>query len=93
MLGSQVYRGDEANQLAPLPGYTVLGLHAAYDVTRRLEIYARIDNALDAHYATFGVLGDPTGIGAPGVPATGADPRFQSPASPTAVYGGVKLRF
>lgn len=99
VLGSQVYRGDEANLLAPLPGYAVLGLHASYDVTPRLQLFAKVENLLNARYATFGLLGDPTGVGAPGVPAgavtngPGVDNRFQSPASPTAVYGGVKLSF
>jgi iron complex outermembrane receptor protein len=99
VLSSQYYRGDEANQLAPLPGYAVLGLHASYDVAPRLQLFARLENALDARYATFGLLGDPTGVGAPGVPAgaqtngPGVDNRFQSPAAPFAAYGGVKLSF
>jgi hypothetical protein len=38
-------------------------------------------------------LGDPTGIGAPGVPAARADPRFQSPAAPRSVDAGLKLSF
>jgi hypothetical protein len=48
---------------------------------------------------TFGVLGDPTEVGAPGVPANAGasdpsvDNRFQSPAAPIAAYGGLELRF
>ena len=55
----------------------------------------RLDNVLNAHYSTFGVLGDPTGVGAPGIPSNGSsvDARFQSPAAPIAAYGGVKVRF
>lgn len=93
VIGSQFYRGDEANLLAPLPAYAVIGLHVRYEATRHLELYARLENATDARYATFGVLGDPTGVGAPGVPATGADPRFQSPAAPIAAYAGITARF
>ena len=93
VLGSQVYRGDEANLLAPLPAYAMVGLHARYDPTRRLELFARVENATDARYATFGVLGDPTGAGAPGVPDANPDPRFQSPAPPIAAYAGVTARF
>jgi iron complex outermembrane receptor protein len=94
VLGDQVYRGDEANLLAPLPGYAVLGLHANWAVGR-LTVFGRIENAANARYATFGILGDPTGVGAPGVPtgAPGADPRFQSPAAPIAAYAGAKLSF
>jgi iron complex outermembrane receptor protein len=93
LVGDQVYRGDESNQLAPLPGYAVLNLHSTLDLTRRLSLFASLDNALDARYATFGVLGDPAGVGAPGVPPLGANPRFQSPAAPIAAYGGLRVRF
>jgi iron complex outermembrane receptor protein len=94
VIGDEVYRGDESNQLAPLPGHTVVNLHSSVDATRRLTLFASIENAVDARYATFGVLGDPTGIGAPGVPeGPAADPRFQTPAGPIAAYGGVRLRF
>jgi iron complex outermembrane receptor protein len=99
VVSANYYRGDESNQLAPLPGYAVLTLHAAWSLNPQIELFAHLDNALDARYATFGVLGDPTGIGTPGVPPTavtsgaGVDNRFQSPAAPIAVYGGLRLRF
>lgn len=92
-ISGRYYRGDESNQLTPLPGYAVAGLHADWALGERVSVFARIENVLNARYATFGLLGDPTGIGAPGVPDVGADPRFQSPAPPLAAYGGVKLRF
>lgn len=94
-LSGQVYRGNESNQLAPLAGYAVVNLHSALNLTRRLSLFVMVDNAFNARYATFGVLGDPTGIGAPGVPAdgVGVNPRFQSPAAPISAHGGVKLRF
>jgi iron complex outermembrane receptor protein len=97
-VSSQYYVGDAANQLPPLPSYTVLGLHSSYRITDRFECFAHIDNLLDAHYATYGILSDPTGIGAPGVPADGVtngpgvDNRFQSPAAPFAVYAGLRLK-
>jgi hypothetical protein len=53
----------------------------------------------DRRHSTFGILGDPTGVGAPGVPANGSlgdpdvDPQFQSPAMPRAYFGGVKISF
>ena len=90
------YRGDEANLMKPLAGYAVVNLHSSYDLTRWATLTLRIDNILDAHYSTFGVLGDPTGVNAPGIPtADGSyvDPRFQSPGAPIAAFGGVKVRF
>jgi iron complex outermembrane recepter protein len=98
-VSDQFYRGDEGNQLAPLPGYAVVNLHSALRVGRAISLFVIVDNALNARYATFGVLGDPTGVGAPGVPAggvtngPGVDNRFQSPTAPIAAYGGVKVRF
>jgi iron complex outermembrane receptor protein len=98
-VGDEDYQGDESNQLKPLPGYAVLSLHTNLDLTRQISLFATVDNVLNAQYATFGVLGDPTGVGAPGVPADGVtngpgvDNRFQSPAAPIAAYGGLKIRF
>jgi iron complex outermembrane recepter protein len=89
-LDGQFYHDDESNQLAPVPGYVVVGLHASYAPTARLRLFARIENALDARYATFGELGDPTGVDAPGVPNVGANPRFLSPGAPLDVTLGVE---
>ncbi len=94
-LSEQLYRGDESNQLAPLASYAVINLHSTLNLTRRISLFVMVDNAFNARYATFGVLGDPTGVGAPGVPTdgVGVNPRFQSPAPPISAHGGVKLRF
>jgi iron complex outermembrane receptor protein len=95
----QYFRGDESNQMKPLPGFAVVNLHSSYELTDSLELFVNLVNALDAQYATFGVLGDPTGIGAPGIPANavtngpGVDNRFESPAPPISAFGGVRLRF
>lgn len=92
-MGAQYYRGDESNQNPELPGYQVLNLHSSYAFNRRFEAFVGVQNVLDSHYATFGEFGDPTGVGAPGVPADGADPRFVSPAAPISASGGVRLKF
>ena len=94
-VGDQVYRGDESNQLQPLPAYVAVKLHANLDLTPRMAVFVTINNLLDARYATFGLLGDPTGVGAPGVPtdAAAVNPRFQSPAAPISAFGGIRLRF
>jgi iron complex outermembrane receptor protein len=99
LVGDQFFRGDESNQLGALPGYAVLNLHSTYQVTHAVQLFATIDNVTNASYANFGVLGDPTGIGAPGIPANGVtngpgvDNRFISPAPPIAAYGGVRVKF
>jgi iron complex outermembrane receptor protein len=98
-IGPSFYRGDEDNLNAELPGYTVASLRTSYQINRNVLVFANIQNLFDRHYSTFGILGDPTGVGAPGVPADGAlgdpdvDPRFESPAMPRAYFGGVKISF
>ena len=65
----QYLRGDESNQNPTLPGYAVVNLHSSYTVTKHLELFANVQNLFNARYATFAQYGDPTGVGAPGVPA------------------------
>ena len=96
---SQYFRGDESNQMGPLGGFTVVNLHSRYELTDTVELFVNVVNALDAKYATFGVLGDPTGIGAPGVPpdavtnGPGVNNRFESPGPPISAFGGVRISF
>jgi outer membrane receptor protein involved in Fe transport len=98
-IGPSFYRGDEANLNPELPGYTVASLRTSYQFGKRVQVFANVQNLFDRRYSTYGILGDPTGVGAPGVPAEGefgdpdVDPRFQSPAMPRAYFGGVKISF
>jgi iron complex outermembrane receptor protein len=99
MVSSSFYVGDESNQLAPLPGYTTVGLHTSYKPIPHLEVFASVSNLFNRKYSTWGILSDPTGIGTPGVPADGVtngpgvDNRFQSPAAPFEAFGGVRVSF
>jgi len=96
-VGSAYYFGDESNQLPPLPAYRVVGVHLSYRVARATEFFAGADNLLNARYATYGILGDPTGVGAPGIPpgsvtnGAGVDNRFQSPAAPFSAFIGIRI--
>ena len=98
-IGPSFYRGDEDNLNSQLPGYSVASLRTSYQISKNVLVFANIQNLFDRHYSTFGILGDPTGVGAPGVPADGelgdpdVDPRFESPAMPRAYFGGVKISF
>ena len=51
--------GDENNRdrHGALGGYAVLALDVHYQATRRLALFARVDNALDRRYAISGQLG------------------------------------
>jgi outer membrane receptor protein involved in Fe transport len=86
---SQFVRGDEANLLAPVPGYAVINLRAAYLVAGPLSLFVLVNNLLDAGYATFGVLGAPSEV----LGSAYTSPRFVSPGSPRALWAGVDLRY
>ena len=98
-VGPSFYRGDEANLNPQLPGYSLASVRTSYQFGKHVQVFANIQNLFDRHYSTYGILGDPTGVGAPGVPPAGVfgDPdvaaQFQSPAMPRAYFGGVKLSF
>jgi iron complex outermembrane receptor protein len=96
-VGSIFYVGDESNQLAPIPGYSIVNLHTSYKPFEHFEIFASVNNLFDRKYATWGILSDPTGINAPGIAAgamtndPGVDNRFLSPGAPFEVFGGIRL--
>ncbi len=92
--GASYYRGDEPNQASPLPGYAVLSLRGSWRLSDAITIQASAQNLLGAHYSTFGLYGDPFGLGVPGVPSdpSGVDPRFQSPAALRAAFVGIRVR-
>ncbi len=99
IVSSVYYSGDQANLLAPIAGYTVAEVHSTYHPMHRVELFATVDNLFNAKYSTFGLLSDPTGEGAPGIPANavangpGVNNRFLSPAAPLEVFGGIRVRF
>jgi iron complex outermembrane receptor protein len=85
--------------MAPIPGYTVVNLNSTWRPMPHLEVFATVDNLLNRKYATWGILSDPTGIGAPGIPpdgvtnGPGVDNRFLSPAAPFEIFGGLRISF
>jgi outer membrane receptor protein involved in Fe transport len=93
-VGSQYFAGDESNQAARLPGYSVFNLHASYQINKTYQIYGRVDNILDNRYSTYGTFfntGDVPNFTNGGADFT--DPRTVSPARPRAFYAGLKATF
>lgn len=93
-VSSQYFVGDESNQAAKLPGYTVFNLHASYQIDKNFQIYGRINNIFDNRYATYGTFFDTAAVpnfANGGAPFT--DPRSLSPAMPRAFYVGMKATF
>src|SRR3954463_7432636 len=93
-VASQYFAGDESNQAARLPGYSVFNLHASYQINKTYQIYGRVDNVLDNRYSTFGTFfntGDIPNFANGGADFT--DPRTVTPARPRAFYAGLKAAF
>jgi iron complex outermembrane receptor protein len=92
LYNSGVYlRGDEANLLGMIDGYTIINLHGTYRISNHVSAFARIDNLFDTNYETFGLLGDTSGVTFN--PPLSNNPRFLSPGAPRAGFVGVKVTF
>jgi iron complex outermembrane receptor protein len=85
---SQYLSGDDSNQEAPLPGYTVVDLHASVQVAHALQLFVGIDNLFDKTYYTYGAFTALDGL-PPNVALT--DPRTYSPSPPRTYFGGFRL--
>jgi outer membrane receptor protein involved in Fe transport len=91
---SNAYRfGDEANLTAPLGGYTVVDLNAAYRPRDGVTLFAVLNNAFDKRYYTYGSFGPVGDVPWPNVPGGVTDPRTASPGTPITVYGGMRINF
>ncbi len=97
-VSDELYKGDESNQNPTLPGHHVFGFHSTYHFGKHAEVFLTLENAFNERYSTYGLFSDPTGVGAPGVPADGVtngpgvDNRFLSPAEPRALFVGVRAQ-
>jgi outer membrane receptor protein involved in Fe transport len=67
-------------------------LQTRYDLTPNAQLFAWARNVTNASYYTYGTFSPTTSV--PIAQAPGAsDTRSYSPASPLAVYGGLRVRF
>jgi outer membrane receptor protein involved in Fe transport len=86
---SQYLRGDEANRLPAIDGFTLVNLTGGYAITPRLRLALRVTNLFNATYETFGLLGEADEV----LGDDYEDPRFVSPGTPRAAWAGVELSF
>jgi iron complex outermembrane receptor protein len=82
--GSRYFDGDPSNLNSKLPGYVVVNLRAAYDITPQWQLFGLVDNVLDNHSATYGAYFSPN------PPLT--DPRTLTLQQPTTFQLGLKLK-
>lgn len=70
----------------------MLDLNASYQILKNLQVFAMLENALNAQYATYGTFSQVTAV--PNTAAPGAtNTRSLSPGAPIAAFGGVKMTF
>lgn len=95
---AQYARGDENNQdvNGPVPGFLVANLDARWSFSRRWQLAARLDNALDRRYSSFALLGQNV-FTAPGGTfdtsgSTWRDEQFRSVGAPRSLWVTVQAR-
>ena len=98
VVGSQYLIHDDTNQFDKVPAYAVLNLHTSYQVTKNVEVFGLINNALNQHYYLAGAFTGTSGFtpannANPGTLGTLNDPRAFVPGMPFAAYAGVKVTF
>jgi outer membrane receptor protein involved in Fe transport len=86
---SQYLRGDEANLLSTIDGFTVVNLTANYAIANHIRLTGRVTNLLGSEHATFGLLGEADEV----LGDDYQDPRFLSPGAPRAAWVGVEFSF
>ena len=85
---SQYLAGDDSNQEAPLPGFTVVDAHASFQLGHALQLFVGVDNLFDKTYYTYGAFTELDGL-PPNFDLT--DPRTYSPNPPRTYFGGFRL--
>jgi iron complex outermembrane receptor protein len=91
VIGSQYFDGDPSNLNSKLPGYAVVNLRAAYDITPEWQVFGLVDNVLDNHSATYGTYFSPDDTAGLLNPAL-TDPRSLTLQQPITFQLGLKLK-
>jgi outer membrane receptor protein involved in Fe transport len=79
-----------------IPGYVVLNLQSTYRINKHAELFARLSNAFDKHYATAGFLTS-NAFNANGSfradPDNWSNENAVSPGQPRAIWVGMRMRW
>jgi outer membrane receptor protein involved in Fe transport len=84
--------GDEANLNPKLPGFFILNLHSAYQITPRLQLFGSVENVTDRRYYTYGTFSPTSSVYLSQAP-NATNPRSYSLAAPLGIFGGVRVTF
>ncbi len=88
---SRVFVGDEGNDLAPVPGYSIANVRSTFRLTDKVDVFARLENLFNSEFETFGVLAELEVFLSEAPNAD--DPRFLSPGNPRSGFVGLRVRF
>ncbi len=97
-LNSAIYaRGDENNQDAAgkVPGYAIMNLDTRYQLSDKLEIFARVNNLFGHTYANFGSLGRNVFTGPNNTfnPSNPVNEQFLGYGAPRGAWIGLRYRW
>lgn len=91
---TQVLRGDESNELAPVDGYAIVNINGTYKINKTFTLFARVNNLFDTDYETFGLLGEPDEIfDGSGATQTFSDATFLGAGAPINGFVGMTITF
>ena len=86
------FTGDEANLQPKVPGYAVANLSGSWRLSRRLELFATVENLTDRKYATAGGFTQTSQVFLAEAPGA-RDPHTLTPAPPRSLLTGLRLSF
>jgi len=95
-LGVQGNEDGQAGVSSSVAGHALLGLRASYRPSPTWEWYARVNNAANRRYASFGAVGVNVFPGGALWQPGGEEPqqeRFVAPGAPRSVAAGLRFRF
>lgn len=85
--------GASQTQVLSIPGYGRLNLRMAWQATPAISLVARVDNALDRRYETYGALAGTVFDTQGRYTGNEQDAVFVAPGAPRSFYAGLRLRF
>jgi iron complex outermembrane receptor protein len=84
--------GDEANLQPRTAAYVVANLSGSWRLTRRVELFASVQNLADRRYATGGAFAQTSAVFLAEAPGAG-NPRSLTPGAPRSALLGLRLSF
>ena len=76
-----------------LPGYTLTNFRLSYRPSPMFELLARVNNAFDKRYATYGALAETVFDAQGNYTGAEADALFIAPGTPRSYFVGLRVSF